>query len=127
MGIDLTPRCVKCGCELDVTSMRALPEGKGFVCKNCYEHGNTPSSPFTVNKDRLRPLPSQSTNSVSKEESPRDFIGKGDDIFNQKEYVCNTCGYQFKKSSDFVVKVCPYCGKRDVAQKVETSSDFLLD
>lgn len=124
MGIDLTPRCVKCGRELDVTQMRALPDNKGFVCKSCYEQGSAPSSPFTVNKDRLRPIPNEPTTSRKRDD---DYVARGDDIFNQKEYVCNSCGYQFKKSSDFVVKVCPYCGKRDVGQKIEQNADILLD
>ena len=123
MGIDLTPRCVKCGCELELGKMKALPDGKGYMCTDCYETGKSPSSPFTVNKDRLRPIPKESP----KTEEPSDYIAAGEDIFNQKEYVCNSCGYQFKRSSDSAVGVCPYCGKRDVSQKVEETADAYLD
>ena len=123
MGLDLTPKCKKCGQELDLKAMRALPEGKGFVCQNCYENAGKPS--FTVNKDRLRELPSTSV-SQQNSSSTSASIDK-DKIFNEKEYQCTSCNYQFKRSGDINVEVCPYCGKRGVIiQKVEeTAEEFL--
>lgn len=119
MGFDLTPRCAKCGDELNVNDMRALPDGKGFVCTNCFEHGDARTSPFSVNKNKLREI-------EPKEED--DVIGRMDeDIFNHKEYVCNSCNYTFKRKSDDTNIICPYCGKRNVQQKVDVSADVLLD
>lgn len=125
MGIDLTPRCAKCGKKLELSSMKALPDGKGFVCNSCFEQGKAPSSPFSVNKENLRTIPKE--NNISKEPKETDFVAKGDDIFDKKEYVCNSCGYKFKKGSNFQVNICPYCGKRDISQKVEENADVLLD
>ena len=97
-----------------------LPDGKGFVCLNCFQQGDS-KAPFKANKEQLRDAPK----SVHREE--RDFLGTGDNIFDYKEYVCNTCGYSFKKSPEFLVTVCPYCGKKDVRQKIEQSADSFLD
>jgi len=123
MGLDLKPRCAKCGCELELGSMRALPNGNGFLCTACFEQGKSSNSPFSVNKNRLRSIPKPDNFS----DSENDFVATGEDIFDQKEYICNSCGYVFKKKSDIVTTICPYCGKRDVRQKIEENADVLLD
>lgn len=123
MGLDLTPRCAKCGCELNLNAMKALPEGKGFVCFDCYDRGNSTRSPFEVDKTKLRsPIPTS-----KKYDEKNDYVATGDNIFNQKEYECYSCGYSFKKSSEFKVTVCPYCGKREVGQKIEETAEDLLN
>ena len=122
MSLDLTPTCKKCGAKLDLSSMKAHPDG-GFVCTNCFENTNPQFARPT--KDRLRaiepnPVQQQSTEQKTDEEGV---------FFNLKEYVCDECNYSFKKTPEFQVKVCPYCGKvGSVRQKVDEPADkFVQD
>lgn len=114
MGIDLSPRCAKCGAHIDINNMKALPEGKGFVCANCFERG-TNGADF---KPTLREAPTPTLTQEPKVQEP---------IFEEKDYVCDECGYTFKKTAEFTVKLCPYCGKQAIHQKVEQPAQNLLD
>ncbi|MFP4119232.1 MAG: hypothetical protein ACLFTH_04225 [Candidatus Woesearchaeota archaeon] len=118
--VDLSPRCVKCGEPLDVNSMRTLPDGS-FMCAGCYDQkskgfsGRNPSSETPRMKPRRRP--SEATDAVASDE----------EVFKEKEYVCNECGYKFRRNSDFVVSVCPYCGKNDVQENIKKPADSLVN
>ncbi|MFW6378487.1 MAG: hypothetical protein ACOCZV_00525 [Nanoarchaeota archaeon] len=120
--VDLSPKCVKCGQSLDVNSMRTLPDGS-FMCLSCYEQkisGQSPSglrSPQQKPAGKPRKRPSEAADAVASEH----------EVFKEKEYICNDCGYKFRRNSEFVVSVCPYCGKNDVKLHEEPSADTLVD
>ena len=121
MGLDLTPRCAKCGAHMDSASMKALPEGKGFVCINCYNRaaGGEQARP------QLRDLPRRESTTTAQSQ-PRDVVGSSHDFFSDKTYVCDDCNYEFKKSAEFEVKICPFCGKTNIHQKVERPAQAYL-
>ncbi len=124
--MDLQTTCAKCGSELSLDNMRALPDGKGFVCKSCYDV-NSPrltKSGFADVSPLEQPLRESSPPSLSSEKT----LGSADSFFDLQEYVCHECGYSFKKNPEFVVKICPYCGKKEtVHQKVEDPATDLLE
>lgn len=118
--VDLSPRCVKCGEPLDVNSMRTLPDGS-FMCATCYEQksrGHSGDESSSQSRRRYaRKRPSEATDAVASEEN----------VFEQKEYICTDCGYKFRRNSDFVVSVCPYCGKNDVQENIKKPADSLVN
>ncbi len=124
--MDLQPTCIKCGVALTLENMRALPDGKGFVCKDCYDAGGPrlTKSGFADVSPRNKPL--REPNSLETTDDSKQIIGSAEHFFDLKEYVCHDCGYSFKKNPEFEVKVCPYCGKRGtVHQKVkEPATNF---
>lgn len=116
--VSMKTTCKKCGKEMEPSEMRALANGEGFVCVNCYENTNEPSS---VSKERLRKPSSPTTN-------PETKIDTKDGFFTKKEYVCDACNYKFKRSPEFIVNKCPFCGKTGfVHMKVEQAANELLD
>lgn len=124
MGIDLTPTCNSCGKKLDLADMRALGDGKGFICKACFEK-NTPRPQFLRQGQASLDTPSQqkSSRSTTENEPQIDRI----DLFGTKEYLCEACGYMFRRGAETIIKTCPFCGKKDIHQKVEKPADDLLD
>ena len=113
----LKPTCSKCGKEMEPSEMRALPNGKGFICINCYN--NSTNDPRALSKERLRKSSESPTSPGSRIQSSN--------FFEQKEYICDACGYKFKRGSEFIVKSCPFCGKKGyVHQKVELKADEFL-
>ena len=115
--VSLKTKCSKCGKEMEPSEMRALPKGNGFICLNCYTNS---MDPRVVSKERLR-KPSESPT------SPQSRI-KSSSFFEQKEYVCDACGYKFKRSPEFIVKTCPFCGKPGyVHQKVDLPAQEFLN
>lgn len=122
--MNLQPTCPKCGIALTIDNMRALPDGKGFVCLSCYDVGGPrlTKSGFVDVSSRQQPLrePNASADLSSESSTAQATLGNADSFFDLKEYICHDCGYSFKKTPEFLVKVCPYCGKQGtVQQKVE--------
>ena len=118
--VDLSPKCAKCGESLDVNSMRTLPDGR-YICVGCYEQKTKGYTGRKTSSDKPKPRPrkrpSEATDAVASEE----------EVFKEKKYICNECGYQFRRNSDFVVSVCPYCGKDDVQEDVKKPADTLVN
>ncbi|MCF7798384.1 hypothetical protein K9M74_00610 [Candidatus Woesearchaeota archaeon] len=124
--MDLQLTCSKCGVVLTADNTRALPEGKGFVCKDCYDVGSPrlTRTGFADVSERKQPL---RENTLSSEPS-REVLGSADSFFDLKEYICHECGYSFKKNPEFPVHVCPYCGKRGtVAQKIDNAAGEFVE
>ncbi|MGM5481328.1 MAG: hypothetical protein ACQESE_02860 [Nanobdellota archaeon] len=118
--VDLSPKCVKCGEPLDVNSMRTLPDGR-YICVSCYEQKTNGFTGRKISSDKPsvspRRRPSEATDTVASE----------DEVFKEKSYLCNDCGYKFRRNSDFVVSACPYCGKRDVQEDIKKPADTLVN
>lgn len=122
MSIDLRPTCSKCGKIIDLTDMRAAGDGK-FCCKDCFakidDHGFNPlkqnkTSEFKYPK--IKPVDHQSVEPIASDEA----------FFAQKEHICTSCGYTFKRNPTKIIRQCPFCGKDTVKEKVETyASDFV--
>lgn len=120
MGIDLRPTCSKCGKIINLTDMRALGDGK-FVCKDCFGKKNVGFNPFKKEKQefkrpRVKPVDHAAVEPIASEEA----------FFAQKEYICTSCGYTFKRPPTKIVKICPFCGKETVKEKVETYADDFI-
>ncbi len=110
--------CKKCSKEMEPSEMRALSDGQGFVCINCFENTSDPNS---FNKDRLRKPAETTTNPSTKIDTSKGF-------FTKKEYICDACNYKFNRNPEFIVNKCPFCGKTGfVHMKVEEGADKLLD
>ena len=60
MAFSMKTSCKKCGKDMEPSEMRALPDGSGFICNNCYENTNAPGS---INKSSLRKAPMSSPTS----------------------------------------------------------------
>lgn len=127
MGIDLTPRCAKCGVLMDTNNMKALPDAKGFVCTNCFQRGSGISD---IKPSLREPKPllrvREETNAQKSSISGTNSIRPVENFFASKDYVCDDCNYEFKKSAEFDVKICPFCGKPNVHQKVERPAEAYL-
>jgi len=121
MGIDLRPRCSKCGKVVDLTDMRASGDGK-FLCKSCFGKKNESFNPLKKNTTqefkypRVKPVDHTAVEPIASEDA----------FFAQKEYVCTSCGYTFKRSPTKIVKQCPFCGKNTVQEKVDTYADDFI-
>ena len=126
MGLDLSNRCKKCGKLIEPGDMRALPDGKGFVCVSCYEDKTPGFNP--LRKERLR---TPSEHIVRAEDQITDVDDSAkidmDEFFSQKQYVCDSCNYTFKRNPETKVNVCPFCGKTTVHEKVEIPTQDSLD
>lgn len=130
--VDLKPKCEKCGKLLDLSDMRALADGKGFVCKDCFEQ-----KPLQARFMQEEKQFSASTQQQVSSEPGIDFTTSRpepvtpiprDGTFADKEYVCDACGYIFKRSPEKIVKTCPYCGKQNTLRvKTTRPADDLLD
>jgi rubrerythrin len=118
MGFSLKSTCVKCGKDMDPSDIRAIEGGKRFMCRSCFEEKN--KGPLSTNSGLpLRDSSSQPTQNIISS-SKKSF-------FDYKEWVCSSCNYKFKRSPEFIVSVCPFCGKSDaVSQKVDQPADELL-
>lgn len=79
--------------------MRALPDGKGFICKSCLSS--------TENK----------ITNLHKDKSPKIDIEK--EFFDRRRFVCRACKYKFSKPAGTSVKACPYCGKSNLEEKFD--------
>lgn len=121
MGLDLRPTCSKCGKVMDLTDMRAAGDGK-FACKDCFEKKNTGFNPLRKDKPqefkhpKIKPVDHQGVEPIASEDA----------FFAQKEYLCSSCGYQFKRNPTSQVRQCPFCGKNTVSQKVDLPADDML-
>lgn len=115
MAFSMKTSCKKCGKDMEPSEMRALPDGSGFICKNCYENTNSPNKKPTLRKPMSSPT------------SPTSKINTEKGFFEKKEYICDACNYRFSRNSDFIVKTCPFCGKSGfVHQKIEQQANDLL-
>lgn len=119
----MRPTCHKCGKVIDLSDMRATGDGK-FCCKSCFEKKTPTFNPLRREKSepfvhpRIRPVDHTAIEPIASEDA----------FFAQKEYVCGSCGYKFKRNPTKLVKQCPFCGKNDVRQKVdEYASDYISD
>ncbi len=109
MPLDLSIKCVKCGKVLEGSEMRALPDGKGFVCRGCYGSG-----------DGLRNVDSPHMH------SPPHKLNAEKPFFEKRDFVCDKCKYKFSRNADVHVVKCPYCGSENVHERIEDSADKLL-
>ncbi len=108
MKLSLKPQCKKCSKEIGHHEMRALDDGSGFVCIECHETGSNP--PFSGAKTLRKPVMEEQSDSPVSEQH----------FFEQKEYICDACQYKFKRNPEFVVGLCPFCGKDGfVHQKID--------
>jgi DNA-directed RNA polymerase subunit RPC12/RpoP len=129
-AMNLQPTCAKCGADLTVDTMKALPDGKGFVCLDCYDAQGprlTRSGFVDINKPKEPLRTSQHREQISSSTATHQSTINSDNFFELKEYVCHNCGYSFKKAPEFEVRLCPYCGKKDtVYQSVSSGADDFL-
>jgi hypothetical protein len=100
--MDLRPNCIKCKCALDMANIRALPDGKGFICKSCLGVTN------------------------GKYEDSHESKGETE-LFSKKKYLCEDCGYTFERSATFIVKNCPMCATQRVYEVVTDEEELLLE
>lgn len=126
MSLDLSNTCKKCGKKIDFGDMRALPDGKGFVCKSCLENKTPTYNPlrkeYPKKETQRTPLPEEQISDV--EDSAKIDM---DSFFSQKVYVCDSCNYTFKRNPEVNVRVCPFCGKTTVHEKVEMPADEYVE
>ncbi|MGM5480271.1 MAG: hypothetical protein ACQESC_02315 [Nanobdellota archaeon] len=126
--IDLAPRCSKCSKKIDVNDIKTLPDGK-HLCASCYE--NKVSSKEPKYKKIFGRKSSSTKQPVREDVSKQENVDTPDKkipdtILSKKEYICNECGYRFVRNADFVVSVCPYCGKNDVQRYIAPSTNNLV-
>ncbi len=133
--VDLKITCALCGKQLDLTNTRALADGKGFICVDCFEK-KSPQPRFSNGTDERSTLPplsgldSSTDAGISYTETRPETTSEipNDGTFADKEYICDDCGYIFKRSPGTIVKACPYCGKTDdVHIKSSRPADDLID
>ena len=117
MAFNLKTTCAKCAKEIEPFEMRAVEGGKKFMCKACYETKH--QNPLSSSGVKLRtPEPQAQQKTIN---------DSGKTFFEYKEWVCDACKYHFKRSPEFLVKKCPFCGKEDyVHQKIEQPANELL-
>lgn len=41
------------------------------------------------------------------------------------KFICLNCNYRFESESDYTIKSCPYCGKKEI--KKEPNAEDLLN
>jgi predicted RNA-binding Zn-ribbon protein involved in translation (DUF1610 family) len=118
MGMSMKTTCKKCSKEMEPSETRALSDGKGFICVNCFENTSDPSS---FDKNKLR-KPHASASNPTRIDTTNGF-------FEKKEYICDACNYKFNRSPEFIVCKCPFCGKAGfVHMKVDqAASEFLRE
>ena len=128
MTLDISPKCSKCGRNVDFEDLQALPGGKGFACKLCAGETDSP----VMNEKRTGFIEAPSANelrSAADDSAPEiDPIPHTDDnLFVEKEYVCDDCKYVFKRPPTYDVKTCPYCGKQGTVHEntPEQAQDYI--
>ncbi|MGE0793107.1 MAG: hypothetical protein AB7V77_02940 [Candidatus Woesearchaeota archaeon] len=105
--MDLSTKCSKCGKAMALGEIRAMPEGKGFICRSCLE--GVGASPTThLNK-------------------PKDDKISAKTFFEKREYECTKCKYKFSRNADHFVEKCPYCGSTEIREKIDMGADEYLD
>lgn len=114
MGFDLSYRCVKCDTKMNASEIRALPNGKGFICRKCHAANSGTKMPLKGTNSKLSSQPKISP-ITSKEE-----------FFQKREYICNHCSYTFSRNAEQHVKKCPYCGEYAVEEKINLPANELV-
>lgn len=105
MPIDLMPKCRKCNKTLDVSNMRALPEGRGFECRDCNLNNNQTK---IKSNDKIIPFASEKN------------------FFMKRQLRCESCNYKFSVNADKYVKKCPYCGRNSVVDLIEETAEDIV-
>lgn len=103
---------------MEKDEIRAVGSMK-FQCKKCYDGVQTQSFKAGIRT----PVPEKFTH-------PQAVVDpietNGESFFAKKEWVCNACGFQFKREPTKVMSKCPYCGKESLQQKVDDpAADFI--
>ena len=119
--VDLSPRSTKSRKTLTTTTTRALPDGS-FMCIDCYEQKTQTFTP----RGETKPSSPDVKTMDEKPQRKTDPVASQDSFLKPKEYICTECKYQFKRNPDFIVKVCPYCGKQTIQEKRDIPADKLV-
>ena len=117
------PKCRKCGADLRLDSMHALPDGGGFVCKTCPR--DTAASPIPAFLSRHKRFASGDAPPTSSRYDTEP-IDTSTGFFANKTYRCNYCRFKFSKKAEAYVRVCPNCGREELDQEFESYTDQLL-
>ncbi len=125
MGLDLRPNCSKCGKIIELDELRAIGNNR-YQCANCYE-GKTATSALRTGRPTSSLFSGQRDKKIEPVQvEPLAPVASKDQFFSNKQYVCNSCGFQFSREPTKVVKNCPYCGKVAVQEKVDDpASQFI--